>query len=102
MTQEERKDMTRTLWTLIEIIREEETDAAKADNDDEIVKEVRYIVSQIEAALAKMDKKEADTFKERILSGEVFKGIYYGEVLNLTDDEEKACNSFLNNFQLDK
>ena len=56
------------------------------------------IVSQVEASLANMDEKEAVTMRSRIFSGEVFKGLCYGDELKLADDEQKACESFLEEF----
>lgn len=97
----EKLSMTKGLWLIVTLYKEAvdiwdeiEADAGK----DEVIKDTKEAVSRIKAALNDMSQKYADIFRERILSGEAFENVKYGEALELTEEEEKACDLFLLNF----
>lgn len=99
MKKMDNRDLTRTMWAFVELLKDaNEHEEILEDDEEEVSREARNIVSQVEASLAEMDEKDADTMRSRIFSGEVFKGLYYGDELKLADDEQKACDSFLEEF----
>ena len=97
----EKLSMTKGLWLIVTLYKEAEDiwDEIEADaGKDEVIKDTKEAVSRIKAALNDMSQKYADIFRERILSGKAFENVKYGEALELTEEEEKACDLFLLNF----
>ena len=97
MDTKEKLSMTRALWlikTLYQETRDIEAELAEADEEDRIIHDTKSVLSKIEEALAEIEPAEAELFRARILTGEAFKGVCYGDALTLTEEEEKACNSF--------
>lgn len=98
MTHEEKVVMTNSLWLVTTFYKttaevKEELEAQEAD-DDELLRDTKENLSHIYGALERMNPKDAEIFKERILSGEAFKGVCYGDALQLTDEEQAACEAF--------
>jgi len=97
----EKLSMTKGLWLIVTLYKEAEDiwDEIEADADkDDVIKDTKEAVSRIKTALNDMSQKYADIFRKRILSGEAFENVKYGEALELTEEEEKACDLFLLNF----
>ena len=97
----ERLNMTKGLWLIVTLYKESEDiwEEIKDDaNKDGVIKDTKEAVERIKTALKDMSQKYADIFKKRILSGEAFENVKYGEALELTEEEEKACDLFLLNF----
>ena len=97
----EKLSMTKGLWLIVTLYKEAEDiwDEIEADADkDDVIRDTKEAVSRIKAALNDMSQKYADIFRKRILSGEAFENVKYGEALELTEEEEKACDLFLLNF----
>ena len=97
----EKLSMTKGLWLIVTLYKEAEDiwDEIEADADkDDVIKDTKEAVARIKAALNDMSQKYADIFRKRILSGEAFENVKYGEALELTEEEEKACDLFLLNF----
>ena len=100
MKKMDNRDLTRTMWAFVELLADaKEHEEILEDDEEEVSREARNLVSQVEASLAEMDEKDAETMRSRIFSGEVFKGLCYGDELKLADDEQKACDSFLAEFE---
>ena len=99
MEHAEKVSMTNTLWLVSTFYRETETvkDELKTADDD-LIQETKQSLSRIYNALERMQPNEAELFKERILSGEAFKGVCYGDALKLTEAEQAACDSFAENY----
>ena len=101
MDQAEKLSMTKGLWLIVSLYKESEDIWDEIETEaktDDVIKDTRDAVERIKAALGDMNEKHAEFFKDRILSGEAFKDVKYGEALDLTDEELAACDSFLMNF----
>ena len=99
MEHAEKVSMTNSLWLVSTFYRETEAVKDELDNaDDALIRDTKENLSRLNDALDRMQPKEAELFKERILSGEAFKGVCYGDALDLTEAEQKAVDSFAENY----
>lgn len=101
MTHEEKVDMTNSLWlvtTFYKNAEEVRDELESADHSDQFLQDTRESLSHIYNALDRMTPEEAEIFKERILSGEAFKKVYYGDALQLNAEEQAACEAFAANY----
>lgn len=94
--------MTETLWLIVTFCRNVEEARDEIENADEsnlLLWDTKKNLESINAALDKMAPDAAQLFKERILSGAAFKGVCYGDELDLSAEEKAACDSFIENYR---